>query len=63
VRELSTMMHVQGPDGNSFWKERDKNPPAGILSPTAEVGDAIVFDLRLRHRGGSNFSPYPRPLL
>ena len=55
--------HFLPPGAGGFWKARDAAPPAGVLSPTAEVGDAIVFDLRLRHRGGQNLSPDPRPLL
>ena len=52
-------------DGASWWADRDDGAsPTGILSDlTADVGDAVVFDLRLRHRGGRNLSPHPRPLL
>ena len=53
----------EGPEGSAFWKARDADPPAGDIAPTADVGDVILFDLRLRHRGGKNRSGDPRPLL
>lgn len=34
---------------------------AGTWKATAETGDAILFDLRILHRGGENISPRPRP--
>lgn len=34
---------------------------AGTWKATAETGDAILFDLRILHRGGENVSPGPRP--
>lgn len=54
-----------GEKGGSFWRDRDglDASPTGVISPESVVGDAVVFDLRLRHRGGRNRSPDPRPLL
>ena len=34
---------------------------SGTWKATAETGDAILFDLRILHRGGENVSPGPRP--
>jgi hypothetical protein len=34
---------------------------AGTWKATAETGDAILFDLRILHRGGENVSPGHRP--
>ena len=33
------------------------------LAITADEGSAILFDLRVRHRGGANRSPEPRSIL
>jgi ectoine hydroxylase-related dioxygenase (phytanoyl-CoA dioxygenase family) len=61
--------HVQGVSkGNgNWWMERQESGDPWVqqlqLAPTAEEGSAILFDLRLRHRGGANRSPAPRPIL
>jgi ectoine hydroxylase-related dioxygenase (phytanoyl-CoA dioxygenase family) len=37
--------------------------PTPILRPAAEVGDVVLFDLRLRHRGGANRGDETRPII
>jgi len=34
-----------------------------MMCARPQLGSLVLFDLRLRHRGGTNVSPEPRPLL
>ena len=61
--------HVKGEkrEGVDWWVRAqaagDPQVTALELAPTADEGTAILFDLRVRHRGGANRSPAPRPIL
>ena len=61
--------HVKGVrKGNAdWWEGRQHASDAWVkrleAAPTAEEGSVVLFDLRLRHRGGANRSPAPRPIL
>jgi ectoine hydroxylase-related dioxygenase (phytanoyl-CoA dioxygenase family) len=50
-----------------FWEEHQYDPPALLPTPqlavTTQLGDALMFDLRLRHRGLANPSAERRPIL
>jgi hypothetical protein len=37
--------------------------PTPIIRPAAQAGDVVLFDLRLRHRGGANRSNQTRPII
>jgi ectoine hydroxylase-related dioxygenase (phytanoyl-CoA dioxygenase family) len=40
-----------------------ENHPTRVISPELKPGDLVLFDLRLRHRGGKNRSRRDRPIL
>ena len=42
------------------WQEK---PPTEFFDPEVRVGSAILFDIRVRHRGLGNRSDAPRPIL
>ena len=45
--------------------QQDKDPMVAKLELAldATAGDAVLFDVRIRHRGGPNRSPEPRPIM
>lgn len=43
--------------------EGDRHVKALELPLDATIGTVVLFDLRIRHRGGANRSPSPRPIL
>ena len=61
--EFAAGSHVQDGPPAGWWKARDSRPPAGVLAPLASVGDVVLFDLRVRHRGSANRANHTRPLL
>ena len=60
--------HVKGPVGEQDWwgaRQTAGDPRVTQLELvlTAEEGTVVLFDMRMRHRGGANRSPEPRPIL
>lgn len=55
--------HVNLDHGMGFWSARDESPPTRHVTLPAQRGDVVIFDMRLRHRGGANRSPLRRPII
>jgi hypothetical protein len=60
--EFMTGSHIST-NGNSFWSSQDFQPSTPVLSIPASVGSVVIFDVRLRHRGGANLSEKRRPIV
>lgn len=52
--------HVNVKD--DLWIEQENDPPTPQLALEAIVGDVIIFDMRIRHRGQKNQSPSNRAI-
>jgi len=69
--EYITGSHIQlsrrnsGENNNrgANWADRDFQPTTPRLSIQAKVGSVVIFDVRLRHRGGANHSDKKRPIV
>ena len=46
----------------SHYLEKLNDPTASIFGLCCDAGSAILFDYRLNHRGGENFTSEPRPV-
>jgi ectoine hydroxylase-related dioxygenase (phytanoyl-CoA dioxygenase family) len=60
--EFITGSHVRPPgidDTNAYWQQQQHEPISPVLKPILRAGDAVIFDVRLRHRGTANRSPQP----
>ena len=55
--------HVNVDHGMGFWSAHDESPPTQHAVLPAKRGDVVVFDMRIRHRGGANRSPRRRPII
>merc|ERR1712100_495398 len=63
---FQTGSHVDMGD-HRFWAGDNTGDGASKSTPrirfSAQVGTVVLFDLRLRHRGGANRASGPRPVL
>ena len=57
--------HAQPDREREWWKNAHARGEVGAFEavPAVDAGTALIFDVRLRHRGGPNLSGEPRPLL
>eukprot|EP01047_Picozoa_sp_COSAG01_P081557 COSAG01_NODE_16303_length_1248_cov_1.859878_2_plen_146_part_00 len=63
--DTPSVAHARRRGDSGYWRavQGRHASPTGTLAPELNVGDVVLFDLRVRHRGAANASPDPRPLL
>ncbi|EGD83458.1 hypothetical protein PTSG_04065 [Salpingoeca rosetta] len=59
--EFMTGSHI--PMGPDFWRKRLHDPITPVHRLDTDVGSAVLFDIRVFHRGTGNPSPHPRPIV